>query len=103
VFFPTPAGFAIHYLLAGSMISGLFATILAATSESVPPREVPLAIGFVTALFAVGQLLGPIVVGWIIGSSGSFGGAFIFSATTMLAGSVIAWQLSRLPVAGGQQ
>jgi MFS family permease len=103
VFFPTPAGFAIHYLLAGSMISGLFATILAATSESVPPREVPLAIGFVTALFAVGQLLGPIVAGWIIGSSGSFGGAFIFSATTMLAGSVIAWQLSRLPVAGGQQ
>ena len=103
VFLPTPAGFTFHYLLAGAVISGLFATILAATSESVPPREVPLAIGFVTTLFAVGQLLGPIVAAWIIGSSGSFGIAFIFSATTMLAGSVIAWQLSRLPASGAQR
>lgn len=93
---PSLAGFAVHYILAGSMISGLFATILAATSESVLPDEVPLAIGFVTALFAVGQLLGPIVAGWIIDTTGSFSSGFLLSAVTMMAGAVIASKLSRI-------
>lgn len=94
VLMPTVIGFTIHYLLAGSMVSGLFATILAATSESVLPQEVPIAIGFVTVFFAFGQLMGPLVAGLIIDHIGSFGSGFVLSAGTMLLGGLLAFKIS---------
>lgn len=88
VLFPTESGFLVHYVLSGLTVSGLFATIVAATSEYVHSTQVPIAIGFVTTLFATGQLMGPAVGGWVIDYSGSFSTAFVISAGSMLAGAL---------------
>ncbi len=90
VVFPTESGFLVHYLLSGLTVSGLFATIVAATSEYVKSSQVPIAIGFVTTLFAIGQLIGPAVGGWVIDVSGTFSTAFIISGSSMLIGALTA-------------
>lgn len=96
VLLSTDTGFLIHYILSGFTVSGLFATIVAATSERIAPAEVPIAIGFVTTLFAVGQLAGPTVAGWLIDLTGTFRFAFILSGSTMVAGALFALVLYRM-------
>lgn len=92
VLFPTVIGFAIHFGVSGLVVAGLFTCILAATSEQAAARDVPIAIGFVTLLFAIGQLLGPALAAWIIERSG-YQMAFSVSASLMLAGAALAFLL----------
>lgn len=89
VILPTFVGFTVHYVVAGMMVSGIFATVLAATSERVSGREVPIAIGFVTVVFGCGQFLGPVAAGWVIDITGSFRYAFVLSSVMMLVGAVL--------------
>ncbi|MEM7258454.1 MAG: MFS transporter [Pseudomonadota bacterium] len=96
VWIPSDSGFLVHYVLSGLTVSGLFATIVAATSEQSDSANVPIAIGFVTTLFATGQLIGPAVAGWIIELNNSFRFAFILSATSMLVGAVLSLRLKKL-------
>lgn len=96
VWLSTANGFLLHYVLSGLTVSGLFATIVAATSEHTAPASAPIAIGFVTTLFAMGQLLGPAVAGWIIDINESFRFAFIVSAFSMTIGAVLSLRLWRL-------
>lgn len=93
---PNNIGFAIHFATTGIVLGGLFTVILAATSERVKPALVPVAVSIVTVVFAIGQLIGPALAGWMIERTGSFDSAFISSASLMGVGVLLSFFLLRL-------
>nr|WP_263326578.1 MFS transporter [Neobacillus sp. Marseille-Q6967] len=80
VFSPTVMGFSLHILLLSSTFTGLFTLIQAASMDHVKPADMPLAFSYVTFYFAVGQLIGPTIAGWLIEDGGGFRSAFLFSS-----------------------
>lgn len=94
VVLPVFAGFAIHYAITGLVVGGLFTIILAATSERTEPRLIPVAISFVTVVFALGQLLGPAVAAMLIHVTGRYEVAFTTSSILMILGVYWSWRIS---------
>lgn len=80
VFFPTLVGFTMHILILSSTFTGLFTLVQASSMDHVKPAEMPLAFSYVTFYFAVGQLIGPTIAGWLIEEWGGFKSAFLFSS-----------------------
>lgn len=93
IVWPTTWGFALHFIILGCTVAGLFTSVLAASTEQVEPREAPLAVSFVTVFFAVGQFLGPAIAGWLIDSAGGFRTAFIFTCAVMAIGVYLSWRV----------
>ena len=92
---PTLAGFAAHYLILGLAVSGVFTTILAASTEHVGVSEAPLAVSFVTMFMAAGQLAGPAAAGVLIDWTGDFRLTFGLCAALVAAGVVLSWRVQR--------
>lgn len=88
-------GFALHYLILGCTVSGMFTSILATAADAVPPQQAPRATSFVTLFYAIGQLIGPAVAGIIIDVAG-FRTAFAASCALMLAGVWLCRRLGQL-------
>lgn len=86
---PDTAMFFIHYLLMGISVSGLFTSILAASTVTVQPQTAAMAISFVTLFFALGQLLGPAVAGLLIEWQQDFKLTFILSTILLCAGLLL--------------
>lgn len=93
IFWPTLTGFTFHYAVLGGTVTGLFTSVLAASTEQVEAREAPLAVSFVTMFFAVGQFLGPAIAGIIIDWSGEFRTMFMFTCSVMVIGVYLCWQV----------
>ncbi len=89
VLWPVTPGFAAHYALMGISITGLFTSILAASTSTVQPAQAPVAVSFVTLFFAFGQLLGPAAAGLVIEWQGSFQLVFALSSAIMVVGIVL--------------
>lgn len=81
----TPS-FAIHYVLMGISISGLFTSILAASTTTVAQQLAPMAVSFVTVFFALGQLIGPAVAGGLIEWQQDFRLSFALCTLLLLIG-----------------
>ncbi len=96
VIWPTLPGFVLHYVIVGCTVSGMFTSILAASSESVQPHQAPLAVSFVTLFYAAGQFIGPALSGLIIEYTGDFRPAFAISCLIMSGGIYLSWQLRKL-------
>ena len=88
---PTLPAFAVHYIVMGLCVSGLFTSVLAASTETVHPRLAPVAVSFVTLFFAIGQLIGPAAAGVIVESMGGFSRAFAITSALMAWGVVLCW------------
>lgn len=88
---PTLPAFAMHYIIMGLCVSGLFTSVLAASTETVHPRLAPVAVSFVTLFFAIGQLIGPAVAGVIVESMGGFSRAFGITSLLMAFGVLLCW------------
>jgi MFS family permease len=54
--------------------------------DHVKPADMPLAFSYVTFYFAVGQLVGPAIAGWLIEDYGGFKSAFLFSSIILMVG-----------------
>ena len=93
LFLHTEAGFMIHYAVSGLAVGGLFTIILAATSECVEARLIPVAVSTVTIALAIGQLIGPIAAGSMIEWAGDYRPAFIGSSLLMLTGVYYSYRL----------
>jgi MFS family permease len=93
---PDYTGFLAHYLIIGLTMNGMFISILAISSERVSLRQAPVAVSFITVFFASGQLIGPVVAGIIIESSG-FRLAFAVGCVFLLAGVYFSIRLMRFP------
>ncbi|WP_339250128.1 YbfB/YjiJ family MFS transporter [Paenibacillus sp. FSL P2-0136] len=73
-------GFVLSSVLWGSSIGGLVTLIQLKAAKQVNPRYVPTAIGFISIFYAVGQMLGPGMTGWMIDHLGGYGVAYGFGA-----------------------
>ncbi len=94
---PTLSGFAAHYLVLGIAVSGVFTTILAASTEHVAARDAPLAVSFVTVFMAAGQLAGPVMAGGLIDWTGDFRLTFALCATLVAVGVALSWRVRSYP------
>jgi predicted MFS family arabinose efflux permease len=83
-------------MLSGLMFGGVFLSIVASTTAMVkhnlPPTSWASGISAFTVVFAIGQIVGPTVVGWIADGPGGLQRGLFFSAAALLLGALIAWQ-----------
>ncbi|WEG15400.1 MFS transporter [Alkalihalophilus pseudofirmus] len=89
VFYPTFIGFTAHIILISCTLTGLFTLVQAATLDQVKPSDMPVAFSYATFYFAVGQLIGPVIAGWLIEDFGGFTYAFLFSSICLGAGFIL--------------
>ena len=92
-------------MLSGLLFGGVFLSVVASTTAMVKHNLAPTAwatgISLFTVVFAVGQIVGPTVVGWIADGPGGLQQGLVFSAAALLLGALLAWQqkpLSTRPV-----
>jgi MFS family permease len=102
IFWPTLPGFAAHYIILGCTTSGMFTSVLVASTETVQPRQAPLAVSYVTFFYAVGQLVGPAMGGLLIEQAGGFRGAFAVSCAVIAIGVYLSWRLKNPRTAAAQ-
>jgi len=95
VLWNSTAAFFVHYILMGATVSGLFTSILAASTTSVAPQYAPMAVSFVTLFFALGQLLGPALAGALIDWQNDFTLTFSISAVLLVAGTLLSYYSRR--------
>jgi MFS family permease len=91
VLYPKLLGFFLSQLLSGSTIAAIPALIQASASEQVPPVLVPVALGYVTIFFSVGQLVGPGLGGWFIDHVMGFPSAYLFTILMLSLGLALAY------------
>ena len=94
VIWPVTTVFAVHYVLIGLSISGLFTSILAASTSTVQPQLAAMAVSFVTLFFALGQLIGPAVAGVLIDWQEDFRLSFGLCGALLVIGTLLS-HLSR--------
>ncbi|WP_075256322.1 YbfB/YjiJ family MFS transporter [Herbaspirillum camelliae] len=80
----------------GLLFGGCFLSAVASTTAMVrhnlPPHHWPAGISAFTIIFAVGQIIGPTIVGWIADGAGGLQRGLTFSALTLLTGALVAWR-----------
>jgi predicted MFS family arabinose efflux permease len=83
-------------LVSGVLFGGVFLSVVASTTAMVKHNLVPsqwaAGISVFTVVFAVGQIIGPTMVGWIADGPGGLQRGLLFSAAALLVGAVLAWQ-----------
>ena len=82
-------------ILATSSTAAECAIFLAASTETVPPHQAPVAVSFVTLFYATGQFLGPALAGLVVEWSEGFRVAFAGSCLVMVGGVYLCWRTRR--------
>lgn len=90
--------------LSGLMFGAVFLSVVASTTAMVrhnlPPAAWPAGISAFTSLFALGQIVGPTVIGWVADGAGGLQRGLFVSAAFLLLGAVLAArQKALVPVA----
>ncbi|PEJ75732.1 MFS transporter [Bacillus wiedmannii] len=70
IIFGNITGFIVSAIIWGSSLGGILLLIQVAASKQVSPKYVSMAISFISVFYAVGQMIGPGLAGWVIGRSG---------------------------------
>jgi predicted MFS family arabinose efflux permease len=90
--------------VSGALFGAVFLSVVASTTALVrhntPAAAWPAGIAAFTIVFAVGQIVGPTVVGFIADGAGGLARGFVVSAALLAAGSLLAAlqrPLTRLP------
>jgi predicted MFS family arabinose efflux permease len=79
-------------LIFGLVFLSLVASTTAMVKHNLPPQQWASGISVFTVIFALGQIVGPVVVGWIADGEGGLQRGLLFSAMALLLGSYFAWQ-----------
>ena len=79
-------------LIFGLVFLSLVASTTAMVKHNLPPEQWASGISVFTVIFALGQIVGPVVVGWIADGEGGLQRGLLFSAMALLLGSYFAWQ-----------
>ncbi|MFK7913485.1 MAG: YbfB/YjiJ family MFS transporter [Pseudomonadales bacterium] len=83
-----------HLLLAGALLGGTFAGITAlglSLAQRLAPAQMARNVGLMTALFAVGQLLGPAVAARLAVIGGGFGLPSVVAAAILVLAAILLW------------
>lgn len=82
-------------LLSGMLFGAVFLSVVASTTafvrHNLPADQWAAGISAFTIVFAVGQIVGPTVVGWIGDGPGGLERGLLFSALALWLGSAVAW------------
>jgi MFS family permease len=92
VILPVLTHSAIGVLLGALLFGGTFMGIVTLTvsyGKMLSPRNSRKAIGYLTASFGAGQIVGPIVAGNLTARTGSYNDALIFATAVLLLGLVL--------------
>jgi predicted MFS family arabinose efflux permease len=88
-------------LLSGLMFGGVFLSVVASTTalvrHNLPSAQWPAGISAFTIVFAVGQIFGPSLVGWIADGPGGLTQGLLWSAIALWVGAGLAWRQQPLP------
>ena len=83
-------------LLSGLMFGGVFLSVVASTTalvrHNLPMGQWPAGISAFTVVFAIGQIVGPSMVGWIADGAGGLEQGLLVSAVALWVGGLLAWQ-----------
>ena len=79
----------------GLLFGGVFLSLVASTTalvrHNLPPSAWAAGISAFTIVFAVGQIVGPTLVGWLADGSGGLRGGLAWSAGVLALGALAAW------------
>ena len=93
-------------LASGLLFGAVFLSVVASTTalvrHNLPVTQWATGISAFTIVFAVGQIVGPTVVGWIADGPGGLERGLLFSALALWLGSALAWRQRPLKGSGGQ-
>jgi predicted MFS family arabinose efflux permease len=90
--------------LAGAVLVG--GTFIAATAiglrlaRALAPASPRRVLALMTAAFGTGQILGPLVAGWLADSAGDYRSASLLAAAALAASAWLAWR-ARAPITSG--
>jgi len=83
------------FVLSGALFGAVFLSIVASTTAFVrlnfPAAAWSAGIAAFTVVFAVGQVIGPLAVGWVADSHGGLVRGFFYSALALWVGAACAW------------
>ncbi len=81
--------------LSGMVFGAVFLSVVASTTalvrHNLPQTAWPAGISAFTTIFALGQIVGPSVVGWVADGAGGLQRGLLVSAAFLLVGGVLAW------------
>ena len=79
----------------GMVFGAVFLSVVASTTalvrHNLPQAAWPAGISAFTTIFALGQIVGPSVVGWVADGAGGLQRGLLVSAAFLLVGAVLAW------------
>ncbi|MDM0072223.1 YbfB/YjiJ family MFS transporter [Variovorax sp. J31P207] len=83
-------------LASGLMFGAVFLSVVASTTalvrHNLPAPQWAAGISAFTIVFALGQIVGPTVTGWISDGRGGLAGGLVASALALWAGALLAWR-----------
>ncbi len=83
-------------LVSGLLFGAVFLSVVASTTafvrHNLPPAQWARGIGAFTVCFALGQIVGPVVVGLISDGAGGLARGLVFSAVALALGALFAWR-----------
>jgi len=83
-------------LASGLVFGGVFLSVVASTTalvrHNLPASQWASGISAFTIVFALGQIVGPTVVGWIADGPGGLARGLVFSACALWVGAALAWR-----------
>jgi len=87
-------------VMSGVLFGAVFLSVVAATTalvrHNLPQAQWASGISGFTIIFAVGQIVGPTVVGWISDGPGGLERGLLFSAGALWLGALLAWRQKAL-------
>ncbi|MGY4793601.1 MFS transporter [Lysinibacillus fusiformis] len=92
--FENIGGFILSSIIWGSSLGGVLVLIQMKASQQVLPQYVASAIGFISIFYAVGQMMGPGLAGWLIEHAGGFSVAYGFGAAVFFLCILLAFSLT---------
>ena len=84
-------------LLFGAVFLSVVASTTAMVRHNLPVSEWARGISAFTIVFALGQIIGPTLVGWVADGPGGLARGLACSAAVLLVGAVLAWRQRPLP------
>lgn len=82
--------------VSGMVFGAVFLSVVASTTtlvrHNLPPSAWPAGISAFTTVFALGQIIGPTLVGWVADGEGGLERGLVVSAACRCSGAVLGWQ-----------